>query len=118
MIHQDITALVRTLFRFHPYWFRSASVRILVTMGGHDVMATEGEVAGEQAPPPVFHLTDKDKEILAMRDEDYELQTWDELRELICTSTLSSAQHYRQWTDGLVSIQCPPPAHSPPLSTA
>jgi hypothetical protein len=36
-------------------------------------------------PPPAFFLTDKDKEILSMRDEDYKLQTWDELKELICT---------------------------------
>lgn len=68
-------------------------------MGGHDEMVTEGERAGEQAPPPVFHLTDKDKEILAMRDEDYQLQTWEELRKLICTSTSSNTEHHEQWTD-------------------
>lgn len=34
---------------------------------------------------PVFHLTDRDKEILSMNDEDYHLQTWDELKEIICT---------------------------------
>ena len=44
------------------------------------------KVEDDTPAAPVFHLTDKDREILAMRDEDYELQTWDELKELICTS--------------------------------
>jgi hypothetical protein len=36
---------------------------------------------------PVFHLTDRDKEILARRDEDYDLLTWEGLRQTIGTGT-------------------------------
>jgi hypothetical protein len=34
---------------------------------------------------PSFHLTDRDKEILSMTDDQYHLQTWDELKQIICT---------------------------------
>jgi hypothetical protein len=66
-----------------------------------------GDKVEEVVAAPVFHLTDKDKEILAMRDEDYKLQTWEELKELICTSHLHASmievvadarQHRMLWT--------------------
>jgi hypothetical protein len=46
-------------------------------------MANQGEKT--EVETPVFHLTDRDKEILSMRDEDYHFQTWDELKIIICT---------------------------------
>lgn len=50
---------------------------------GDSVDAENAESAGDA---PVFHLTDKDKEILAMRDEDYTLHSWEDLKDLICIS--------------------------------
>lgn len=35
---------------------------------------------------PVFNLTARDKEILAQADEDYHLQSWDDLKTIIGTS--------------------------------
>ena len=69
--------------------FRSLDLQSIMGEDAGLTWATEGEKAGTVADVPVFHLTDKDKEILAMRDEDYKLQTWDELKDLICTHTPS-----------------------------
>lgn len=39
-----------------------------------------------EAAPPVFHLTDRDKVILAQTDEEYHFQTWDEVKTIIGTT--------------------------------
>jgi ribosomal protein L27 len=50
----------------------------MATMGSDNVGAGHDETT--------FSLTDRDREILSMRDEDYKLQTWDDLKEIICTA--------------------------------
>jgi hypothetical protein len=37
---------------------------------------------------PAFNLTERDKEILSQTDEDYHLQTWDDLKAIIGSSAL------------------------------
>lgn len=45
---------------------------------------------------PAFNLTPRDKEILSQTDEEYHLQTWDDLKTIIGSSalnTLNQATH-------------------------
>jgi DNA-directed RNA polymerase sigma subunit (sigma70/sigma32) len=44
--------------------------------------------AAEAEETPIFNLTDKDRQILAMRDEDYKPQTLEQLKQLICISDI------------------------------
>ncbi|KIW04737.1 hypothetical protein, variant [Verruconis gallopava] len=48
-------------------------------------MAVDGKT---EVTAPVFHLTDRDKDILAMSDEDYHLQTWNDLKYIISRQAL------------------------------
>lgn len=61
------------------------------------IMSDKFEVPGV----PAFNLTARDKEILALTDEQYHLQTWDDLKTIIGTSSSASpnqAAHRRAIT--------------------
>lgn len=45
-------------------------------------MTTQAETSSEDFN--AFPLTATDRQILAMKDEDYHLTEWDELRQIIC----------------------------------
>ena len=38
---------------------------------------------GDPAVDPPFQLTERDRQVLALKDEDFKLLTWTELREII-----------------------------------
>lgn len=47
-------------------------------------MPDENDFEGSAVNFDAFPLTDIDRQILSMRDEDYHLTQWDELTEIIC----------------------------------
>lgn len=67
--------------------------------------------AGEDAPEeldltdPALPLTAIDRQILAMKDEDYHRHTWEDLKEIIGSYTLSHMVHAAMLTSSTLQDQ-------------
>jgi hypothetical protein len=65
---------------------------------------------------PAFNLTARDKEILSQSDEDYHLQTWDDLKSIIGSSALM--YRTKELSPDHLSQQCPGGTHSTAIGLA
>lgn len=63
---------------------------------------------------PAFNLTARDKEILSQTDEEYHLQTWDDLKTIIGSSALNTLlkQRTKEPSPDHHSQQCPGRTHA------